>query len=135
MKERTIGELLYALDECFNGEGRNGGIFLEANDPGLFSILRALDAEEASRPVAGMSISNHVYHLVFALDIFIKRINGDKNALHADWSASWQESLLNEAEWMCLKEKLVDIREKAVALARNTYLGEACGANHLRKCR
>jgi hypothetical protein len=132
MKEQTIEELLYTLDECFDGEGKNGGIFLEADDPGLFSILRALSAEEASKAVAGMSIANHVYHLIFALNVFIKRINGDRNAMCIDWSASWREDLMNEAEWVLLKEELADIRKKTVALARDANLYEACGANDLR---
>jgi hypothetical protein len=132
MKERTIEELLYALDECFKGEGRDGGVFLELDDPGLFSILRALNAEEASRPVAGMSIATHVFHLIFALDVFVKRIGGDKGAVPADWSASWRESLLNEAEWTCLKKELADLREKAVFSARGANLCEARGVSHLR---
>jgi hypothetical protein len=132
MKERTIEELLYALNECFEGEGRDGGIFLESNDPGLFSILRALDPEEASRPVAGTSIANHLYHLIFALDVFIRRVNGDKNAILIDWSTSWRESLLNEAEWTRMKKELADVWEKVASLARNGNLCEACGVNHLR---
>jgi hypothetical protein len=132
MKERTIEELLYALDECFEGEGRGGGVFLESDDPGLISILCALSAEEASRPVAGMSIANHVYHLIFALEVFIKRINGDKDAIHIDWNASWRESLLNEAEWARLKKELTDLREKSVSLARGDDLCEVNGVDPLR---
>ena len=68
----AIEEILYALDECFDGEGRSGGVFLEPEDPGLISILAALDAKDASRPIAGMSIAANIYHLIFALDVFIK---------------------------------------------------------------
>jgi hypothetical protein len=118
MKERVIEELLYALDECFEGEGGDGGVFLEPEDPGLFSILRALSAEEASRPEAGTSIANHVYHLIFSLDVFIKRAAGDKDALRIDWSTSWRESPVDEAEWARLRKELAGIREKAVSLAR-----------------
>jgi hypothetical protein len=132
MEEQTIKELLYALDECFEGEGRDGGVFLESDDPGLFSILRALNAEEASRPVAGMSIVNHVYHLIFAWNVFIRRINGDKNAIHTDWSASWRESLLDDAAWVRLKKEMFDLREKAIFLARDGNLCETYGINHLR---
>jgi hypothetical protein len=132
MKERTIKELLYALAECFEGEGKNGGIFLEPDDPGLFSILRALSAEEASRPAAGMSIANHVYHLIFALDVFIKRISGDEKAVHADWSASWRERRLDEAEWTRLKKDLTGIQEKAVSLARSVSINDTCCDKNLR---
>jgi hypothetical protein len=132
MEGRTIEELLYALDECFKGEGKDGGVFLESDDPGLLSILRALDAEEASRSVAGMSIANHVYHLIFALDVFVRRISGDKNAIHTDWSASWREGLLDDAAWTRMKKELSDLRGKAVSLARNDNLAETCGVNHLR---
>jgi hypothetical protein len=124
--------LLYALDEYFEGEGRDGGIFLESNDPGLISMLCTLDAEEASKPVAGMSIADHVYHLVFALDIFIGRIGGDKNAIHADWSWIWQGSLLDDAAWTRLKKELSDLREKTVSLTRNDNLKETCEINRLR---
>jgi hypothetical protein len=132
MKDRAIEELLYAFDECFEGEGRDGGVFLESDDPGLISILRVLDAEEASRPIAGMSIANHIYHLIFALDVFVRRINRDKNAIHTDWSASWREGFLDDAAWAHLKKELFDLQGKAVSLARNENLSETCGVNHLR---
>jgi hypothetical protein len=132
-KERTVGELLYALAECFEGEGRDGGIFLEPDDPGLFPILRVLSAEEASRPTAGMSIANHVYHLIFALDVFIKRIGGNENenSFSADWKASWRERRLNEAEWTSLKDDLAGVREKAVSLGRGGA-DETRGGENLR---
>jgi hypothetical protein len=131
MKDRTIEELLYALTECFEGEGRDGGIFLESDDPGLFFILRALNAEEVSRPTAGMSIANHVYHLIFALNVFIKRIYGDENAISVDWRTSWRERRLDEAEWTRLKEELNDLREKAVSLAYTNVNG-SCNDRDLR---
>ena len=131
MKERTVEELLYALAECFEGEGEDGGIFLEPDDPGLFSILRDLNAEGASMPTAGMSIANHVYHLIFALDVFIKRISGDEDAVHVDWNASWRERRLNDAEWERLKKELADLREKAVSLA-HSGIDEALGDRNLR---
>ncbi|MCL2009727.1 MAG: hypothetical protein FWG71_04180 [Synergistaceae bacterium] len=117
-----IEELLYALDECFGGEGKDGGIFLEPDDPGLFSILDALSAEEASRPAAGMSIANHVYHLNFAIDVFIKRVDGCKkgeNLPDIDWGASWQERSLNESEWAYMKKELARLKDEAVSKARD----------------
>jgi len=111
-----IEDLLYALDECFDGEGRDGGIFLEPEDPGLFSILDALSAEEASLQIGETSVANHVYHLIFAIDVFIGRVTGD--AGRVDWSASWRERPLNDAEWAGLKKDLAGRREKAVSLAR-----------------
>jgi hypothetical protein len=137
MKDRTIEELLYALAECFEGEGRDGGIFLEPDDPGLFSILHDLNAEEASRPTAGMSIANHVYHLIFALDVFVRRIGGDdEKALHIDWRTSWRESRLSEAEWTRLKKELADIyekSEKAVSLVSGSSgFDEVCSDKNLR---
>jgi len=132
MEELTFKEILYALDECFDGEGEDGGIFLEPEDPGIFSILAALNAEEASRPIAGMSIANHVYHLIFALDVFVKRINLDKNAAHVDWSVSWQERPLNEAEWLDMKNELIRIREESVSAARNYNACNVGYGEHLR---
>jgi hypothetical protein len=131
MKDRTIEELLYALAECFEGEGRDGGIFLESDDPGLFPILRALNAEEASRPTAGMSIANHVYHLIFALNVFVRRINGDENVISVDWRTSWRERRLNEAEWTRLKEELSDLRGKVVSLTC-ANVNETCNDRNLR---
>jgi len=119
MEDQAINELLYALDECFDGEGKDGGFFLEPADPGLFFMLDALTAEEASSLIAGMSIANHVYHLIFSLDVFIKRANGDKNFLEVDWNTSWREHPLNEAEWAHLKKELVCIREEAASTARD----------------
>jgi len=126
-EELAIEEILYALNECFDGEGRSGGIFLEPEDPGLLSILAALNAEEASAPVAGTSIATHVYHLIYALCVFIKRINADKadpNATPVDWSESWQEYPLNEAEWESMKKDLSNFREDATTLARYYNAGE-----------
>ena len=132
MKELTLKEFLYALDECFDGEGKDGGIFLEPEDPGLFAIIAALNAEEASRPIAGMSIANNIYHLIFALDVFIKRINGDENAACVDWKTSWQERPLNEAEWERMKKDLARVREESVSAARD-YNGRSAGYDkHLR---
>jgi len=117
----AVDEILYALDECFDGEGKFGGIFLEPEDPGLISILAALDAKDASRPIAGMSIAANVYHLIFALNVFIKRIRAykaDKDASVVDWNESWQEHSLDEAEWERMKKDLASVREEATALAR-----------------
>jgi hypothetical protein len=129
MKDRTIEELLCVLNECFEGEDSDGGVFLEAGDPGLFSMLHALDAEEASRSVAGMSIANHIYHLIFALDIFIQRISGNENATHVDWSTSWLEKSLNEPEWADLKKELTGLQEKTVSLVNAC---EVSCSTHLR---
>ena len=123
IKERVIEELLYSLDECFEGEGQDGGIFLEPEDPGLFSILNALDAREASMLVSGMSIVSHVHHLLVALYVFIKRVNGDKDFLQVDWNTSWRERSVNEAEWARMKKELADLREEAVSAARTCKAG------------
>ena len=132
MEDQTIKALLYAFDECFDGEGKVGGIFLESDDPGLFFMLDALAVEEASSLIAGMSIANHVYHLLFALDVFIKRANGDKNVLNVDWSASWKEQPLNEAEWVRMKKELACLREEAASVARD-YIAYQGGCDmHLR---
>jgi hypothetical protein len=79
-----------------------------------------------------MSIANHVQHLIFAQDVFIKRLNGDKNALRVDWTASWRECLLNESEWTCLKKELSDIREKIASLVCDSNLCEKGEVGHLR---
>jgi len=132
MENQTIKELLYALNECFDGADSHEGIFLEPDDPGLFLMLDVLGAEEASSPIAGMSIANHVYHLLFALDVFIKRVNGDKNFLNVDWGASWKERPLNEAEWARMKKELACILEEAVFAARNDNAGQGGYDMHLR---
>ena len=132
MEEQTIKELLYALDECFDGEGADGGIFLEPDDPGLVFILNALDAEEASKPIAGTSIANHVYHLLFALDVFIKRAEESKNVLNVDWRASWQERPLDKAEWARMQNELAGLRGEAISAARIHNTRKAGYDNHLR---
>ena len=119
-----LEELLYALNECFDGEGADGGVFLEREDPGLFYILDSLKPEEASRPIVGMSIANHAYHLSFAINVFIRRITGDENARDIDWSASWRDHPLSGAEWENLKEELAALRKRAILLARGYSAGE-----------
>jgi hypothetical protein len=116
--ERSIEELIYALRECFWGEGEDGGVFLESEEPGLFSILDALNADDASKPTAGTSIANHVHHLIFAMEVFIKRIAGNTDAFHIDWATSWQERSLDEVEWAKMKKDLAKWWEKALPLVR-----------------
>ena len=132
MEKHCLEELLYAFDECFDGEGEDGGIFLEPEDPGLLTILAALDAKGASVPVAGLSIANNVYHLLFALDVFIRRIKSDESAFHVDWSVSWLERPLNEAEWLDIKNELVRLRGEIVSAARDNDAYKAGYDKHLR---
>jgi len=128
----AIEEILRALDECFDGESKFGGVFLEPEDPGLMSMLTTLNAKEASMPIAGMSIANHVYHLIFALDVFIKRIKGDESATNVDWNTSWQELSLDETGWEQMRENFICAREEAVSLARNYNDNNAGYEKHLR---
>jgi len=131
----VIEEFLYALDECFDGEGKDGGIFLEPEDPGLFSMLGALSAQEASRPIAGRSIANHVYHLIFAIDVFIKRVGAYTSALQVNWETSWHERHLSESEWEDMKKELARVREDAASAARRAlidYIDYIDYAQHLR---
>lgn len=128
----AIEEILYALDECFDGEGRSGGVFLEPEDPGLVSILAKLNAKDASTPIVGMSIANHIYHLIFALDVFIKRAKAYESATNIDWNTSWQELPLNEAEWEQMKKNFACVREEATSLARNYDDNKIGYEKHLR---
>jgi hypothetical protein len=138
IEARSIEDLLYALDECFDGEGAEGGVFLNEDEPGLFAMLNALDAERASEPTAGASVANHVCHLIFAIDVFVRRIGGkigeksdrpsvpprpfalNENAdpFDVDWKMSWRERPVDAAGWEALKKDLADRRRDAESLAR-----------------
>ncbi|MDR1873922.1 MAG: hypothetical protein LBQ90_02755 [Synergistaceae bacterium] len=118
MSERSIEELAYALHECFWGEGEDGGVFLESGEPGLLSMLDGLNASEASKPTAGMSVANHVHHLIFAVDVFMRRAAGDADAFRVDWNTGWREQPLDDAEWAKMKKDLAERQEEVMPLVR-----------------
>jgi len=110
-----LDEFCRAWDECYIGADEDG-YFLEPEDPGLFNLMISLGHEEASRPIAGKSIANHVYHLVFATNIFIRRLLGDEGACKVDWNASWRERPLSYIEWDALKQELLAVRRNEISV-------------------
>lgn len=117
LSEKSIDELMRVLDECFNG-AREWGAFLDGEEDGLFPMLRAMNGEEASEPTAGISVANHVHHVIFGIDVFTKRLAGDENAFNVDWGASWEERPLSDAEWKAMQTRLSGQWEKLKPLVR-----------------
>lgn len=117
LSDKSVDDLMRVLEECFDGPG-DSGTFLNEDEPALFSMLKALSGEEASCPTAGMSVANHVHHVLFGNDVFLKRLSGDEAAFDTDWSASWKECPLSDAEWKAMQTRLCDQWEKLKPLAR-----------------
>ena len=118
VSEKSTEELVRMLDECFNGAGE-WGAFLDEKADGMFPMLEALNGEEASRPTAGISIANHVHHVIFSIDTFMKRLSGDEKAFETDWNESWRERPLSDAGWRAMREDLLARWEKVRPIVRD----------------
>lgn len=102
--EQITEQLLGVLREAFEGAAQFSYFTDSGPEAGLSGALAALQADEASRPVAGSSIAAHVHHVTFGLDVAAAWINGDRQP--RDWNQSWSITTVTDSEWSRLQQKM-----------------------------
>ncbi len=101
--------LLTLLTEVFDGPPGRQAYVLNQNDPGLLKQIESLSAEIASsRPIPGKTtVAAHVDHLHYGLSLLNRWADGETNPWKdADWNASWQRTVVDDAEWQGLCTRL-----------------------------
>jgi hypothetical protein len=82
---------------------------LNGGDAGLLRSLDKLTASAASAaPVAGgASIAAHVDHVRYGLSLMNRWRHGEHDPWStADWTESWNRSVVNDEEWAALRQAL-----------------------------
>ena len=95
--------------ELIDGPHENAAWMLNAGDAGLLRSLDQLTASAASAtPVdGGASIAAHVDHLRYGLSLMNRWSQGEHDPWStADWTASWSRSVVNDQEWVALRQAL-----------------------------
>jgi hypothetical protein len=95
--------------ELIDGPDANAAWMLNGGDVGLVRSLDMLTASAASAAPAdgGASIAAHVDHVRYGLSLMNRWSQGEQNPWStADWTASWNRSVVNEQEWAVLRQAL-----------------------------
>ena len=79
--------LNYLYKETFEGSPPKGSIYLDRG-VGVFNTIANLDAEAASKSVAGANIAAHTEHLRYYLEVLSNFLQGIVQG--ADWNKTWQ---------------------------------------------
>lgn len=103
-----LGSLSALLGELLDGADPVTAWVLNPGDPGLFRSLDKLSAADASAvPAAGgSSIAAHVDHLRYGLELLNRWSRGEDPFADANYSASWRQVTVTDAEWARLRERL-----------------------------
>lgn len=104
--QQALSKLLL---EVFDGPPEREAYILNQGDPGLLKQLESLSAEIASsRPIPGKTtVAAHADHLHYSLSLLNRWASGESNPWKsADWNASWQRTVVTEAQWTALCERL-----------------------------
>jgi hypothetical protein len=113
-------ELLF---ELIDGPADPKRTWIVSNAPntGILGTLAVFTAAEASRPptLGHKTAAAHAAHLLFALELATKRLQGENP--DADWDASWEPSTVGDADW---KRMQVQIRDASAALRRVLESGD-----------
>lgn len=97
------------LVEVLDGPPGREAFILNPGDPGLLKQLESLSAEIASsRTIPGKTtVAAHADHLHYGLSLLNRWANGEANPWKdADWSESWQRTVVTESEWKALCARL-----------------------------
>jgi hypothetical protein len=101
----AIGQLQAVLDECFIHVNKPWTYFTDNKvDAGFIGLLGTINAEEASRNIAGTSIASHAHHVRFSLAEAAVWIRGDHAPV--DWKESWRISSVDHAEWIKIQKDI-----------------------------
>jgi hypothetical protein len=117
ISEEVFKRALWALlDETFE---KHHGIFLNQNTS-FFETLKAVSAEQASRPIGGKSasIAAQVAHTSFYLDV-LERYMQKRDVGEVDWDEIWRTVReVTPGEWQSLQEKLETTYRRVLASMR-----------------
>jgi hypothetical protein len=99
------------LRELVEGAATEGGYMLNPGDEGLIRSLEKLSAADASaRTPTGSSIAAHADHLWYGLSLMNRWSEGKNPFSSADWSMSWNKTIVSEPEW---RQRIADLRAEA----------------------
>ena len=103
--EHALGRV---LGEILGGSEPDSGLLLNRGDDGLLASLGWLSAADASaRPSSGTaSTAAHADHLRYDLSLLNRWRRGEQPYEDADWTTSWQENTVTDAEWDSLRDRL-----------------------------
>ena len=97
------------LGELLDGPPREAAFMLNGGDRGLLGSLEQLSAADASAPPASgnASIAAHTDHLRYGFELMNRWAGGERNPwATADWTASWRRTVVDEAAWRDLRDRL-----------------------------
>src|SRR5687768_7413025 len=97
------------LTELAVGPPGKSAYVLNPGDRGLLESLSALSAAQASaQPQGRSSVASHVHHLHYGFTLANRRARGEDPYQDANWSESWRQQQVNDAEWTRLLTDLGD---------------------------
>jgi hypothetical protein len=96
------------LRELIDGAAADAAWVLNPEDQGLLRSLDRLSAASASAPVSGggPSIAAHVDHVRYGLELLNRWSRGENPFADANYGASWRRTLVSDAEWTLLRDRL-----------------------------
>ena len=108
MHTADVAKTLATLfSELVFGASASGGYMLNAGDRGLLDSLDRLPAAAASALTpTGSSIAAHVDHVRYGLSLMNRWSAGENPFEDADWSASWERTVVAEDDWRTLRAEL-----------------------------
>jgi hypothetical protein len=126
MSQIFVDAFLEVFGETFEGGKPGAGTaYLDntaldgSSNAGFFSLLEALSAEDASKPIAlGKSIAAHTAHSIVHIQTVLKFAAGDHPSV--DWQASFLPETVSSLEWAAQRQRLRAVYADMVALAHNT---------------
>ena len=114
-------EIFYQMEELlretFEGARPGEGTQYLDRDAGIYSTLRGLTAEQASRANGKHpSVASHVRHMIFHLRVACEWAAGDQGK--RDWKASFLPQSVTPVEWAALVEEFGQVREEYLRIMR-----------------
>lgn len=95
--------------ELIDGADTNAAWILNGGDAGLLRSLDNLTASAASATpeAGGASIAAHIEHVRYGLSLMNRWSQGERDPWStADWTASWKRLVVNDQEWLALRQAL-----------------------------
>ena len=106
--------LTYLFKETFEGSPKEGSVYLDTG-VGVFNTVENIDAENASKSIAGANIAAHTEHIGYYLAVLSNFLKGAIVA--PDWNKTWEMEDISEERWSEIKDNL----KKAYDMATETF--------------
>lgn len=130
-----LAPLFFLWEEVVGDPPKDGKpVAVLDTDTGWTQTLAAVDAAEASRPVApgGTTIAGQTAHAAYYLELFAAII--ENRDVEADWPGSFEPSEVDEEAWVAQKERLFAVAARVAGHMRanpqwpETHVRSALGA-------